>query len=114
MLFKDHIRFSIRDSVSRPCEPWVISGIERCFHDIITLYTTDFTPTPSLVKYNLYQAQRSNTYTVWQEILRIGDFLCFAGTNFCDYDRLVSSGELMFAIYRKYLVPKIDNIIIFY
>ena len=23
------------------------------------------------------------------KFLRIGDFLCFAGTNLCDYDRLV-------------------------
>ena len=25
----------------------------------------------------------------WSLILRIGDFLCFAGTNFCDWKRLV-------------------------
>ena len=35
-------------------------------------------------------------------ILRIGDFLCFAGTNFCDWERLFfSCWELFFAICRK-------------
>ena len=43
--------------------------------------------------------------------LRFGDFLCFAGTtgNFCDYDR----SELTFAIFRRYPVPSIDNVLFF-
>ncbi|CAH3149373.1 unnamed protein product [Porites evermanni] len=46
--------------------------------------------------------------------LRMGDFLCFAGTEFCHYDRLVfSCWELIFAIFRKYPVPSIDNIFVF-
>ena len=37
--------------------------------------------------------------TVWY---RIGDFLCFAGTNFCDKDSLMFLfRELIFAIFRK-------------
>ena len=33
----------------------------------------------------------------------LGDFLCFAGTNFCDKDRLMFLFlELIFAIFRKH------------
>ena len=42
-----------------------------------------------------------------------GYFLCFAGTEFCDYDTLVFlAGKLIFATFRKYPVHSIDNIII--
>ena len=38
--------------------------------------------------------------TVWHGI---GDFLCLAGTNFCDKDRLMFLfRELIFAIFTKY------------
>ena len=57
--------------------------------------------------------------TVWHEIFAgvyfcgvIGDFLCLAGTNFCDLDRLVFSLGKTFAIFRKYPVPGIDNIFV--
>ena len=38
------------------------------------------------------------------KFFRIGQFLCFVGTNFCDQDRLV---------FRKYEVPSIDDIFVF-
>ena len=43
--------------------------------------------------------------------MTIGDFLCFAGTNFCDLARVIFLvGDLFFAIFRKYPVSSIDNI----
>ena len=46
--------------------------------------------------------------------LRIGDFLCFAGTNFLRLGQIgFSCWELIFAIFRKYPVPSIDNIFVF-
>ena len=46
--------------------------------------------------------------------LQIGDFLCFAGTDFCDQDRLVFlARNLFFAIFKKYPVPSFDNIFVF-
>ena len=75
-------------------------------NDIITLYTADFTPTPSLVKYNLHRAQLSNTYTVWHEIfcglvnfcvLRElifairADWFFYQGINFGDFQKVPST-----------------------
>jgi len=43
-----------------------------------------------------------------------GDFLCFAGTNFLRLGQIgFSRWELIFAIFRKYPVPSIDNIFVF-
>ena len=42
-------------------------------------------------------------------------FLCFAGTNFLQLGQVgFSSWELIFAIFRKYPVPRIDNIFVFF
>ena len=46
--------------------------------------------------------------------MRIGDFLCFAGTIFLRLGQIgFSCWELTFAIFRKYPVPSIDNIFVF-
>ena len=46
--------------------------------------------------------------------MQIGDFLCFAGTNLCNKDRLVFlAGNYFFAIFRKYPAPSIDDIFVF-
>ena len=45
--------------------------------------------------------------------LRIGDLLCFAGIFLWLGQIGFSHWELIFAIFRKYLVPSIDNILVF-
>ena len=46
--------------------------------------------------------------------LRIGDFLCLAGTNFLRLGQIgFSCWELSFAIFIKYPVHSIDNIFVF-
>ena len=64
-------------------------------------------------------SSRSCAYRVAQNFcgslfLRIGDFLCFAGTNFLRSGQIgFSRWELIFAIFRKYPVTSIDNIFVF-
>ena len=45
--------------------------------------------------------------------LRIGDFLCFAGTNLRLGQIGFSCWKLIFAIFKTYPAPSIDNVFVF-